>query len=73
MRTIVSLPQEQIDALAEICRREQISRAEAIRRAIAGYARQQLPDRGGEAFGLWRDRGIDGLEYERRAREEWEC
>lgn len=24
-----------------------------------------------EAFGLWKDRGVDALEYERRLREGW--
>ncbi len=35
MRTIVDLPDEQVEALAELCEREKISRAEAIRRAVA--------------------------------------
>lgn len=34
MRTIVDLPQEQIRRLALFCRREKISRTEAVRRAV---------------------------------------
>jgi hypothetical protein len=34
MRTIVDLPQEQIRKLTLFCRREKISRAEAVRRAV---------------------------------------
>jgi len=34
MRTIVDLPQEQIRRLTLFCRREKISRAEAVRRAV---------------------------------------
>ena len=34
VRTIVDLPQEQIRKLALFCRREKISRAEAVRRAV---------------------------------------
>jgi metal-responsive CopG/Arc/MetJ family transcriptional regulator len=34
MRTIVDLPHEQIRKLALLCRKEKISRAEAVRRAV---------------------------------------
>jgi len=34
MRTIVDLPQEQVRKLTLFCRREKISRAEAVRRAV---------------------------------------
>ena len=72
MRTIIDLPGEQIEALEALCRREGISRAEAIRRAVARHVRHDrdaTPDR---AFGLWRGRGRDGLTYERRLRREWD-
>jgi len=39
MRTIVDLPQEQIRKLALFCRREKISRAEAVRRAVDRFLR----------------------------------
>ena len=71
MRTIVELPEEQLQALAELCRRENISRAEAIRRAVADYAKRQRPGKGARAFGIWRQRRTDGLAYERRLRREW--
>ena len=69
MRTIVDLPDEQIQGLAELCQRESLSRAEAVRRAIEEYLRVRRP--GDELFGIWRGREIDGLEYERRLRREW--
>jgi len=34
MRTIVDLPEEQLRKLAALCRKEKISRAEAVRRAV---------------------------------------
>jgi len=71
VRTIVELPEEQIRALAEVCRREKISRAEAVRRAVAEYASRHAAGDAERAFGLWRDRRIDALAYERRLREEW--
>ena len=71
MRTIIELPDDQIEALASLCRSEGISRAEAIRRAISGYVGQRRHATVAAAFGLWRDRPIDGLEFERELRDEW--
>jgi hypothetical protein len=39
VRTIVDLPQEQIRKLTLFCRREKISRAEAVRRAVDRFLR----------------------------------
>jgi hypothetical protein len=39
MRTIVDLPREQIRKLELLCRREKISRAEAVRRAVERFLR----------------------------------
>ena len=73
MRTIIELPNEQVQALDAVCKREGISRAEAIRRAVAVYNRQQIVD-ARPAFGLWKGRrGVaDGVSYQRRARREWD-
>lgn len=70
MRTIIDVPADQLDALDDVCRRDGISRAEAIRRAVALLLRQRAgaPE---QAFGLWRGRKVDGLAYERGLREEW--
>ena len=72
MRTIIDLPEDQVQKLDRARERSGISRAEAIRRAVDQYLSVQLPDAEDEAFGIWRDRGIDSLEYERKLREEWE-
>ena len=71
MRTIIELPEEQVRRLAELCHREGLSRAEAVRRAVAAYleARQAPPD--DDLFGIWRDSQVDGLEYEEQLRREW--
>jgi len=34
MRTIVDIPDEQLGALARLCEKQEISRAEAVRRAV---------------------------------------
>ena len=71
MRTIVELPEEQLRDLAKLCRQENISRAEAIRRAVAEYSRRRRAGDSRRAFGLWRGRRRDGLAYERRLRRQW--
>jgi hypothetical protein len=72
MRTIIDLPPEQLEALDGICRRDGISRAEAIRQAVALLTRERAASRSGVAFGLWRgSRQVDGLEYQERLRREW--
>lgn len=72
VRTIIDLPEDQLEALDGICRRENISRAEAIRQAVALLLRQRSAGKSGIAFGLWRNgRQGDGLRYEERLRREW--
>lgn len=72
MRTIVDLPEEQIKALAEMGRIHKMSRAELLRRAVAEYLRSHAADEAEEAFGIWKNRGEEGLAYQERLREEWD-
>ena len=72
MRTIIDLPQDQLDALDGICRRESISRAEAIRRAVDLLVRNRAAGASHAAFGLWRGaRAVDGVKYQEQLRREW--
>lgn len=71
MRTIIDLPAEQLEDLAELCRRDGISRAEAIRQAVASHVRRARGARPQPAFGMWRDRAVDSLTLQRRLRDEW--
>jgi metal-responsive CopG/Arc/MetJ family transcriptional regulator len=78
MRTIIDLPEEQVRALADYCAREKVSRAEAVRRAVAILVeereRRQRDHKEAlkAAFGIWKDRGIDAVEYQRKLRSEWD-
>ena len=72
MRTIIDLPADQLEALDAMCRREDISRAEAIRRAVAQHIRLDRESQPKRAFGLWRGRRVSGVTYERRLRSEWD-
>ncbi|TVP92863.1 MAG: CopG family transcriptional regulator [Thioalkalivibrio sp.] len=72
MRTIIDLPEEQIEALKLLAERENASRAELVRRAVSDYLAQRMGDGTDGAFGIWRKRGEGGLEYEARIRQEWD-
>lgn len=69
-RILVDIPQKHIDDLGAIARVEKRSRAEVIRNAIAAYVEQNKPV-AAEAFGLWKDRQVDGLAYQDTLRSEW--
>ena len=71
VRTIIDLPEDQLEALDALCRRDDISRAEAVRRAVAAMIRSRPAAERTRAFGLWRGSQEDGLAYERRLRGEW--
>jgi len=72
MRTIIDLPDRQVDALKRISRSRKLSRAELIRQAVDRYLQEHLPGRD-EAFGLWKREGVreDGVALQRRLRKEW--
>ena len=72
MRTIVDLPDRQIEALERISKSRKLSRAELIRQAVDRYLADHAPD-AAAAFGIWKNAGLrgDGLAYQRRMRREW--
>ena len=75
MRTLVDLPQEYIDALAELGERVGSSRAALVREAVAEYLNKRQPRSLDESFGLWRTQAgepEDGVVYQDRLRAEWE-
>lgn len=70
MRTIVDLPDDQLNALADLCKTQRISRAEAIRRALADLLARQHRKGRESAFGTWAKR--DSRKLVDRLRREWE-
>lgn len=71
MRTVVDLSEEQLKALKALAKRDNISQAEAIRRAVRTYlAAQPAPDKQSPAFGIWHGRK-EGLQYQQALRNEW--
>ena len=72
MRTIVELPDEQIEALKQLSEQSKFSRAELVRRAVAEFISRRGADRTDEAFGLWQNHKRDGLDYQHKLRGEWD-
>ena len=74
MRTVVDMPAQELRDLTALSKEERISRAEAIRRAVEEYLRAWRAAHGAtDAFGVWKNRKVSGLEYEDRVRGEWQC
>ena len=81
MRTLIDIPDQQLNDLASICATQRLSRAEAVRRALNAFIAQNLPVRE-IAFGLWSGQIAslpgesdplpeDGLAYQEKLRSEW--
>jgi hypothetical protein len=75
MRTIIDLTDEQRDWLEQECRREGISRAEAIRRLVDDARemdqKAELREALKAASGSWTS-SEDAVDYQRRIRAEWD-
>lgn len=72
MRTLIDLAEPQVKALDDLARTEKRSRAALIREAVEDFLAKRAPSASlDDAFGLWGDRAVDGLDYQRRLRDEW--
>jgi metal-responsive CopG/Arc/MetJ family transcriptional regulator len=71
MRTLVDLPERELEQLTALSRSRKTSRAELIRQAVAGYLAQNKAGME-DSFGLWKVRREDGVTYQDRLRKEWE-
>lgn len=78
VRTIITLDEEQKKWLESYSKIHRQSLAETIRCAINEFKKRKLKDKQSYlkalegAFGMWKDRKVDGLEYERKLRAEWD-
>ncbi|AXE96725.1 ribbon-helix-helix protein, CopG family [Paraburkholderia sp. 22099] len=70
-RILIDLPDSQVEELALLVESEQRPRAAVIRDAIEAYIAQHKRVLGNDVFGLWKNRKVDGLEYQRELRSEW--
>ena len=71
MRTLIDLPEKQLKALAMMGVQQHLSRAALVRRAIDFYLEKQNTFCEDDVFGLWSDRDIESLAYEKKLRDEW--
>ena len=72
MRTIVDLPDEQVEALKRLSDETRLSRAELMRRAVREYLQRHRPQPADRAFGLWKTREKDALGIQDALRSEWD-
>lgn len=72
MRTIIEIPEQQLERMKPVLEREGISRAELIRRAVNDYLQRHAETSQDSAFGLWAERKQDGLAYQEQLRSEWD-
>jgi len=73
MRTLVDIPDDQLEELTRLAEREKVSRASLVRQAVADLlaSKRKAGDATAAAFGLWAGMEEDGLAYQERLRSEW--
>lgn len=72
MRTIIDIPATTLKEIDGLAKSENISRAEAIRRAMNEYVQKRARPKRGAGFGIWKNRKVDALGHEDKLRNEWE-
>ena len=72
MRTLVDIPNGELEALNALSKSRSVSRAELVRQAIKIFVEANRPAPTRDGFGLWKGKGIDGLEFQRKIRAEWD-
>jgi metal-responsive CopG/Arc/MetJ family transcriptional regulator len=72
MRTVIDVPDQLVESLDRVSGIEQCSRASLIREAITEFLRKKSGPSAEAAFGLWKQRKIDGLRYQKELRDDWE-
>ena len=66
------MPDDLVEALDALGQRTQSSRAALIREAVKAYLAHNTQAPREAAFGLWKGRNREGVEYQRELRSEWE-
>lgn len=76
MRTLIDIPDDHIALLAEMGRVQKKSRAALVREGVSklidDYRETRRLAAIDAAFGIWKDKVEDGVEYQRRLRAEWD-
>jgi metal-responsive CopG/Arc/MetJ family transcriptional regulator len=72
MRTIIEVPDDVIQTLDRVRKSQRKSRAAIIRDAIQVYLEGTKVKDDDAAFGIWKEKGVDGLRYQEKLRSEWD-
>ncbi len=74
MRTIVDIPDTQVKILDQVSKKKKVSRAKIIRQAVTNYISNYVNSKKSydSAFGIWREKKLDSLEYQQKLRDEWD-
>ncbi|WP_177220169.1 CopG family transcriptional regulator [Enterobacter sp. kpr-6] len=70
-RILLDLSDEVIKRLDDLKQQRNLPRAELLREAIEQYLEKQAKTTISDALGLWQGCEEDGVEFERKLREEW--
>ncbi len=71
LRTLVDIPDTDVQALDGVAKQTDQSRAALIREAITEYLAKHRRSDAAAAFGLWGNADDDGVAYQNRLRREW--
>ena len=71
MATSVKLNENQVRELDRLARETRKSRASLVQDALSDYLAKHRHRNRDDAFGLWGDQQIDGLQYQEKVRSEW--
>lgn len=70
MRTIIELPEALKARLVELAKRDGVSMAEVVRRAVSNLLDEEK-DRS-SFFGIWKKKKVNSIHMQRALRKEWE-
>lgn len=72
MRTIIQIDDAEAKELEKLCSEKGWSRAKGFREGVRLLLKQYKETKDVDVFGIWKNKQIDGLEYQQKLREEWE-
>lgn len=77
VRALISLPDKSLQRLDAIARKEKKSRAQIIRELIEDRLKKKDQEPTWKEIvkqtaGMWKHKNIDGVEYQRKLRAEWD-
>jgi hypothetical protein len=72
MKVLIELPDDWVKTLDQIALRKKVARVDLIRLGVQKTIETESDAAYKAAFGAWKDEKIDGVEFQRKLREEWE-